>query len=360
MNTSASHFDLRLDQAGLWLEVTQSIPDQGITVIGGPSGAGKTSLLRCLVGLNRAQGHVCIQGRTWQDNSRFVPVHQRSLGVVFQDPGLFAHLDVAQNIAFASQRAKCARQPIIWRADVAEALGIARLMQRRTWQLSGGEQQRVAIARALAVNPALLVMDEPLAALDMEGKGEILSFLRNLVRQHGLQMLWVTHSDDELLRLADHVLLMQSGRILAANRLDDLSTGQLAPGWPGKETGMVYESVVQSVDGLRGLCQLKWGTQSLWVAQPGLTVGRSVRIRILARDVGLSVLQPVNSSVLNRLPGRIVAIRQDAVSESGMIEVACGSVRLLAHAGHWAEGLASALAPGSQIWLQLHRLDVFD
>jgi len=209
--------DLRLARPAFTLEVRQTLPAQGITAFFGPSGCGKTTLLRAIAGLERAQGRVAMGDAAWQDDARgaFVPAHQRSLGYVIQEAALFPHLDVRRNLDYGLKRTR-AEERRIPLDQVIELLGIGHLMQRRTTTLSGGERQRVAIARALATSPRLLLMDEPLAALDMQRKREVLPYLEGLQRELRLPILYVSHAIDEVSRLADHLLVMEEGRVRAA------------------------------------------------------------------------------------------------------------------------------------------------
>lgn len=188
------------------------LPERGITAISGPSGAGKTTFLRCLAGLERAQGRVSVLGQIWQDEKIFLPTHCRPLGYVFQEASLFPHLTVRQNLAYGAKRrqkraAGPQSAPAIDMQRFIETLGIAPLMERRPETLSGGERQRCALARALAAAPQILLLDEPLAALDQKRKEEILPHLEKL-RDLNIPIIYVTHARDEIDRLADRVLTL--------------------------------------------------------------------------------------------------------------------------------------------------------
>ena len=203
---------LRLSRPGFSLDVNLSLPAQGVTVLLGPSGCGKTTVLRCLAGLERAQGRVCVAGETWQDDERglHLPTHRRPLGMVFQEASLFAHLSVQDNLLYGFRRVPAAQRRIQPDRAIAR-LGIDHLMGRQPPGLSGGERQRVAIARALLTSPALLLMDEPLSALDAARKAEVLPYLAALGGS-GVPIVYVTHALDEAARLADHLVLMREGR----------------------------------------------------------------------------------------------------------------------------------------------------
>ena len=201
-----ARIDLSFD--GFTLDVDLSLPGRGVTAFFGPSGSGKTTLLRCVAGLQSTQrGFISVNGETWQDEQTFVPVHQRPLGYVFQEASLFGHLSVRKNLEYGLHRVPTDKRRVALQ-DVVDLLGIGPLLRRSCESLSGGERQRVAIARALAVSPRLLLMDEPLASLDGARKQEILPYLERLHDNLDIPVLYVSHSPDEVARLADHVVLL--------------------------------------------------------------------------------------------------------------------------------------------------------
>ena len=222
----------KLSYSGFALDVDLALPGRGISAIYGASGSGKTSLLRCIAGLDRAVGQLCVNGEVWQDESHFLPPHQRSLGYVFQEASLFAHLTVRGNLDYGLNRLAPAQRKVSL-DHALDLLGIAHLMERKPEGLSGGERQRVAIARALLTSPRLLLMDEPLAALDLPRKREILPYLERLHTELDIPLLYVSHSPDELARLADHLVVLELGpptstvfmpRRLAVRRFSRLSS----------------------------------------------------------------------------------------------------------------------------------------
>jgi molybdate transport system ATP-binding protein len=196
---------------GFALDAEAAFPAHGVTALVGPSGAGKTSLLRCLAGLARAKGEVCVGDAVWQDARRLVPPHRRGVGYVFQEPSLLPHLSVRGNLAFAARRGGDGAGPAF--EETVAMLGLERLIERAPTRLSGGERQRVAIARALLSRPALLLMDEPLSSLDAASKAEVLPYLETLHRSLRLPVLYVSHDALEVARLADRVLRMEGGRL---------------------------------------------------------------------------------------------------------------------------------------------------
>jgi molybdate transport system ATP-binding protein len=206
---------LQLHRSGFSLNVSLELPASGVTAILGPSGCGKTTLLRCIAGLEQAAtGVVQVNDEVWQDSAQkiFIPTWKRSIGYVFQEASLFDHLKVRANLEYGLRRTKADSRLL---EEAIHLLGIAHLLGRTPSALSGGERQRVAIARALATAPRLLLLDEPLAALDEARKGEVLPWLDRLRKQSGVPMLYVTHARSEALRLADTVVMMRAGAVVS-------------------------------------------------------------------------------------------------------------------------------------------------
>ncbi|MBY5931898.1 molybdenum ABC transporter ATP-binding protein [Tateyamaria omphalii] len=274
----------------------------GVTALFGRSGAGKTTIVNAVAGLLRPD-----HGQITLDGTRFdtLPVHRRRVGYVFQDARLFPHMTVADNLDYASRYGARASD----RPRIIEMLGIGALLDRRPATLSGGEKQRVALGRALLSNPRLLLMDEPLAALDGPRKAEILPYLDRLKAETGVPILYVSHAVDEVARLADHMVLLAGGRVARAGPLFDVMADPAAVPLLGvREAGAVLRArvVEHGEDGLSTL-QLAAGTiQLLGVQAP---VGAEVRLRVLAQDVLLSLTEPQGLSAQNILPVTIRTIR---------------------------------------------------
>ncbi len=298
---------LRLDRPGFSLDVDLRLPPSGVTALFGPSGCGKTTVLRALAGLERTRGRVALGPQVWQDDALgvWLPTHRRPVGYVIQEAALFPHLTVRGNIDYALRRggARDAASPAqAFPLDaLVDLLGLSHLMARRPSLLSGGERQRVAIARALATAPRLLLMDEPLAALDAARKAEILPYLDRLHRVLRLPIVYVTHALDEAARLADHLVLMQAGRVLAAGPLAELLSRPDLPLGPDDEAGVVIEATVLERDIDYGLSRLGFEGGQLWAATGRSAPGEPVRLRVLARDVSVSRQPPRETSVLNQL-----------------------------------------------------------
>ncbi|WP_211097392.1 molybdenum ABC transporter ATP-binding protein [Herbaspirillum sp. ST 5-3] len=340
----------RLDWPGFALDVDLNLPARGVTALFGPSGSGKTTLLRCIAGLERAStGRLAMQGEVWQDTGRWVPPHQRPIGYVFQEPSLFPHLTVMGNLRYGLRRIA---HPSPARLEQAiDLFGIGHLLDRQPERLSGGERQRVGIARALAVNPRLLLMDEPLAALDLKRKQEILPYLERLHDDLDIPVLYVSHSPDEVVRLADHLVAMEGGRVVANGPLASVLAGLDLPIRLGEDIGPVLDATVGAIDGAWHLMRVDFAGGSLWARDRGLAVGHRVRVRVLARDVSLAD-QPGHSSIQNVLRGRVDAIGDDEHPGLALVRVQVGEVQLLARLTKRAAA-ALSVQVGRELWVQI-------
>lgn len=351
---------IRLDRPGFRLEVDLRLPARGVTVLFGPSGSGKTTLLRAVAGLERATGQVRIGDAVWQDSAqgRWVPTWQRELGYVFQEASLFEHLSVGENLRYGFKRVRSAAAAQALDAAIA-LLGIAPLQERSALTLSGGERQRVAIARALATEPRLLLLDEPMASLDIARKQEILPWLERLRQELQIPVLYVTHSVDELTRLADHVVVLQQGSVLSSASPQTTLVHPPVIRAVGEQAGTLAEGRVAERDEGFHLARIDSEAGSLWVRDQGLHVGQSVRLRILARDVSLSLAEADQSTIQNRLAGVIEAIAQDGHPSQAMVQVRCAQALVLARVTHRAMHQLS-LGVGSAVWCQIKSVALAD
>lgn len=306
------HADLAIAWPGFELQVALRLPGQGVSVLLGPSGCGKTTVLRSLAGLTRAQGRVTVGDQCWQDDTQrtWLPVHRRPIGMVFQEASLFPHLSVRGNLDYGLQRTPAAERHVTL-DDAVALLGIGHLMARRPEHLSGGERQRVAIARALLSSPRLLLMDEPLAALDAERKAEVLPFLERLNAQARLPVVYVTHALDEATRLADHLVLMEAGRVRAAGTPAELFSRLDLPLSRLDEAAAVVEATVAAHEPAYGQSRLDLKGVPLWTGLTPAAVGTRVRVRVLARDVSLALSHAADSSIVNILPATVASLRPD-------------------------------------------------
>ena len=348
-----SRIRLKLQRADFALDVDLELPGQGITVLFGVSGSGKTSLLRCVAGLERTPGAlVSIAGETWQDDAAgvYLPTWQRPLGYVFQEASLFEHLTVRSNLQFGLKRAKGADSSASNAA--IDLLGIAALLERKTSQLSGGERQRVAIARALATQPRLLLLDEPLAALDHARRQDILPWLERLRDELKIPMLYVTHSSDEVARLADTLVVLDEGRVKACGPVAEVLAGLDIPVVLGDDAGALLSARIEARDERWQLAQLTFNGGSLWLRDTGLPLGRQVRVRVLARDVSIALDKPSQTSIQNLLPCVVQAIGPDKHASQTLIQLLCGQSVLLARVTSRAANELQLL-PGMQVWAQV-------
>jgi molybdate transport system ATP-binding protein len=347
---------LRLQRQGFALDLELSLPARGVSALFGPSGCGKTTVLRALAGLEHAAGRVALGDTVWQDDARglFVPTHRRALGYVIQDAALFPHLDVRRNLAYGERRVAPGARRIAM-PQVLALLGLQGLLPRAVDTLSGGERQRVAIARALATQPALLLLDEPLSALDATRKAEILPFLEQLTHELAIPIVYVTHAMDEVARLADHLVLLDDGRVRAAGPLAELLARpdlplRRLPGAPD-EAGVVIHAAVLAHDAAYGLLQLGFDGGALWLAAPARPSGAPARLRVLARDVSVTRQPPQATSILNVLPVRLDRVQPDG--DTALLRLlAGGRTALLARITRRSVD-ALALQPGDPLYAQI-------
>lgn len=329
-------------------------PASGITALFGASGCGKSTLLRCIAGLEpAAKGYLHVGAETWQDDERsiFVPTHRRLLGFVFQEPSLFAHLSVRRNLEYGYARTPSAQRMISWQRTI-ELLDVGALLPRLPAGLSGGEKQRVAIARAVLAAPRLLLMDEPLAALDAARKQEILPFLERLHQELSMPMLYVSHQVDEVARLADHMVLLSAGRVVASGPLGQMLARLDLPTAQDEDAGVVVETRAGAHDELHHLVRLDFSGGQVYVARDTLVPGQLVRLRIQARDVSLALADHHDTSILNRFPATVVEVASASNPANAMVRLDAGGTTLLARVTHRSlEQLQ--ISVGSKVWAQV-------
>lgn len=320
--------DIRCDLGAFHLRAGFGAPE-GVTVLFGRSGSGKTSVVKSVAGLLRPDaGRIAVSGRVLFDRAQGVdiPVHKRRLGYVFQDSRLFPHLTVRENLCYSARVSGRGSRHV---EGVAELLGIASLLDRRTHGLSGGEGQRVAIGRALLSEPDMLLMDEPLASLDGPRKAEILPYLETLRRETGLSILYVTHNMAEVARLATHIVLLEDGAVVRSGAPQDLLTDpDMVRVFGIRDAGAVLSARVaaQPED---GVTELVVSGGRLFLPAVDAPIGADLRVRILAQDVILSLQRPEGMSALNILPVRVVTLRRGA-GPGVIVQLQAGSDRLLA------------------------------
>lgn len=355
-DSSERSIDLSLEHG--WpdfrLEVDASLPARGVTAIFGHSGSGKTTLLRCIAGLERAAtGRITIGGEAWLDTERrlFLPTHRRSLGYVFQEASLFAHLNVRGNLEYGLRRIHASEHRVSLDQAV-ELLGIGHLLERSVQRLSGGERQRVGIARALATSPKLLLLDEPLAALDQQRKQEVLPYLARLRDELGIPMLYVSHSLAEVSRLADQMLYLEAGRVRASGPLNQVLTRGDLPLAHLEEAETVLEGRLETHDREFLLSYVRVPGGVLAVPLADLPIGQSVRIGIQARDVSLATEKPGRSSILNQLRGHVLERIDEPQSGHSLVRLELGGAVLLSRVTR-RSAVDLQLAEGMPVYAQV-------
>ena len=350
---------LDLQRTDFNLSVDLHLPGRGIAVLFGPSGSGKTTLLRCVAGLEpAARGLVRIGAQTWQDDGHGIrlPVWRRALGYVFQEASLFAHLNVRRNLEYGLRRAQSGSDAASL-ANAVRLLGIEPLLARPVTHLSGGERQRVAIARALATAPRLLLLDEPLAAIDPARRQEILPWLERLRDELRIPMLYVTHAADEVARLADQLIVLDAGRIRDAGPAAEILSALDSPLVIGDDAGTLLQARIAARDAAWHLLRADFPGGSFWIRDGGQALGTAVRLRVLARDIGIQLQEPVDTSVQNHLPAVVDAIAEAADPSQALVRLQCGATPLLARVTRRAVH-ALQLAPGKPVWAMVKAVAV--
>lgn len=328
---STLHVETSLSLGDFALEINHHFPLAGITALFGPSGSGKSTLLRIIAGLEyRSRGVVRFRNEVWQgtDPNAFVPPHRRGIGYVFQDARLFPHLTVRGNLAYAEKRSRTGSSAIAF-DDVVRVLDLEPLLSRRATSLSGGEIQRVAIGRSLLARPRLLLMDEPLAALDLKRKGEILPYIDRLPEIFDLPVIYVTHAIEEVAHLATTMVILGSGRTVAHGRVADVLERLDLPDAMGHfEAGVVLSARVVGHDEQFQLTTLDHGGQSIVMPMAEVEPGTELRLRVRARDVSLATQRPNGISVRNILTGVVSDVAEEPDTAFAEVLVDIGGARL--------------------------------
>jgi len=344
---------LRVDRGAFRLDVDLDLPLRGISALFGHSGSGKTTVLRAIAGLERASGGVVALGdEVWQDDARgvFVPVHRRAIGYVFQEASLFPHLSVRANLEFGRKRVPVHERRFALE-PVTALLGIENLLERRPDGLSGGERQRVAIARALLASPRLLLMDEPLAALDLRRKLEILPYLERMHGELAIPIVYVSHAPDEVARLADHLVLLDDGKAVASGPLTEtLARVDLPPSF-ADDAGVVLDTILAGHEE-DALSRLEFAGGALFVGRRREAVGTRLRCRIHARDVSLALDRPQGTSIVNRLPAVVRAVSATDTPGHVLVQLRMGESPLLARITERSRR-ELGIAPGLRLWVQI-------
>lgn len=336
------------------LRVDETLPARGITAIFGVSGAGKTSLINAISGLTRPEsGRIVLNNRVLNDAEKRIclPPEKRRVGYVFQDARLFPHYKVRGNLRYGMAKSMAGQFD-----KLVALLGIEHLLDRLPGSLSGGEKQRVAIGRALLTAPELLLLDEPLASLDIPRKRELLPYLQRLAREINIPMLYVSHSLDEILHLADKVMVLEAGEVKAFGSLEEVWGSRVMNPWlPADQQSSVLKVSVLEHHPHYAMTALALGDQHLWVNKQDLPLQTALRIRIQATDVSLVLQPPVNSSIRNVLRAKVV----QCLDDNGQVEVQLdvGGRMLWARISPWARD-ELAVKPGLWLYAQIKSVSI--
>ena len=348
----------RLQRGDFQLEAKFTAPTPGVTALFGRSGCGKTTLINIIAGLTDARAaFIELDGATWVDSSKGlnVPAERRRIGYVFQDARLFPHYTVHGNLMYGAQRAPT---PLAANSfdDVVALLGLGSLLARRPGQLSGGERQRVALGRALLSQPQLLLLDEPLASLDVVRREEVLPYLERLRDNFSIPMIFVSHQYEDVLRLATHMVVMDAGRVTATGDVGAVSLSPALQDIVGPDAmGAVVEGTVAAVDSGTALADVLIGNGRLHVPARTLRVGQTLRVQLLARDIILAVMEPRGLSVRNQLRGSVISIT--AAGNNDLVEVDVGGVTLLSRITGAATRELGLIA-GAPVWVLVKAVSV--
>ncbi|MBB3102806.1 molybdenum ABC transporter ATP-binding protein [Azomonas macrocytogenes] len=330
--------DFTVNHGSFILDTRLELPDKGVTALFGRSGSGKTTLLRCIAGLEHPRGgRLVFQGETWQDERTFLPTYKRPLGYVFQEASLFPHLKVLQNLEYGLKRVPPGKRRV--RMDqVIQLLGLEGLLARYPDQISGGQRQRVSLGRALLTSPDLLLMDEPLASLDATSKDEILPFLERLRDEQALPIIYISHSIDEVIRLADHLVLLDDGKVVAQGGLQALLTARELPFIRTESASTALHAQVSHPDVGDELTELAVEGQPLLIAKCSVPTGQPVRVKIMARDVGLALTPPTDTSFLNCLRVTLLDSLPGTLPSQALVRLKLGEQILLSRVSRRSAG----------------------
>lgn len=353
MTQPSLELDFTLSRGSFDLGVVQSFSLDGVSVLFGPNGSGKTMLLRTIAGLEEsATGVVRFEGSSWQDNTRniFVPAHKRPVGFVFQDVRLFSHLSIADNLSFAVKRAKPSG-PVIDHANVVDVFDIAHLMARMPGGLSGGERQRVAMARAILTRPHLMLMDEPLSALDVQKRAQALNFIEQIPERFGIPVIYVTHQIDEVVRLAKQLILISNGVIEASGPAAELMSRLDLPPFTGRfEAGSIVTARVRRQIDEFALTEIELAKGiSMEVPYLDFPTGETVRMRIRARDVSIATVRPKGISLRNVLKAVVEEVQAEQDTAFAEVLLSVGGQPLRCRISR-ASAHELKLAPGKAVF----------
>lgn len=355
MSTIEARF--KAQRSDFTLDIDLSVPARGITALFGASGSGKTTTLRCIAGLEPGiRGYFAIGDQRYQDDRLFVPAHRRGFGYVFQESSLFSHMNVEENLRYGYRRVRRNQQRLELE-QVLFLLGIGSWLKRMPHALSGGERQRVAIARALLSSPRLLLLDEPLASLDLDSCAELLPWLDRLHESLEIPVLYISHAPAEIQRLADHLVLIEDGRVRASGPLSQMLTRVDLPLGHMEEAGAVLDARVISHDDRFHLTAVVVTGGNLTISRRDVAVGERLRVRILARDVSIALTPPTQTSISNILRARLLDLNPDRDPSQLVVRLDLGGVLLLSRITR-SSAARLGLQPGMEVFAQVKSVAV--
>lgn len=340
-----------LQRGRFTLDVNLDLPSRGVTALFGQSGCGKTTLLRCIAGLEiDPNGQLLINNDVWQKGKQCRPVHLRELGYVFQEASLFPHLNVRKNLEYGYRRIPAKARQIELK-DVIRMLGLQDLLLKFPEELSGGQRQRVALGRALLTSPKLLLMDEPLAALDQQSKADIIPYLKAVFKSLSIPVIYVSHAIEEVAQLAQHMVLLADGKVIASGDIHSMLTRDDLPIAHAENAAAIIDAQVLKFDPAYSMLAVSFEGFELLVPFREPPLAKQVRIRVAARDVIISKDQQLPASTLNSFPARVERLSADAHPAHMLVQVRIGETCLLSRITRiLADRLA--LAPGDPVQVQ--------
>lgn len=315
--------NISIKRSDFHLDIKENLPTCGVTAIYGHSGSGKTTILRCIAGLERqGNGDIIFNDNIWQSGKNILATNKRPLAYIFQEPSLFEHLTVQDNLNYAIKRSSS--KPLFDYNILIKLLGIENILKRFPKNLSGGEKQRVAFARALLINPKLILMDEPLSSLDPTKKRELLPYIETLKNEFNIPIIYVSHSPEEIARLADYLLILENGKVIESGSSEHIlskinsteSTTNIQ-----EYTGNIIQATIKEKDNKWSLAKAQTGDNFLWVKDNNYMLEQKIRLRIFPSDVGISTKEQHNSSILNSLKAEVVEIYNESNSPTTLIKL---------------------------------------
>lgn len=346
--------DFNIERHNFNLSISLALPGQGVSALFGPSGSGKTTCLRAMAGLEKLpNSYFALGDIVWQDSKKgiFIPPHQRQIGYVFQEASLFAHLNVRDNLNFGRRRVDPKERKVKFNT-ICNLLGLTKLLDRPPDSLSGGERQRVAIARALLTSPKLLLMDEPLSALDHALKNEVLPYLEELHQALSIPVVYVSHSPNEVARLADYIAIIDQGRLVQNGALAEVMLDHNAGNLFNEQRSCLFYTYASSYQD-QYLTQLKADTLTFWVPKLAVQENTKVRCQINARDVSLCLTHPQDTSITNIFAGIITKIDKLSTPGECIVTLCVATQQYLLATISYASVKRLDLSIGCQVWAQI-------